>query len=50
MRLSTSCLWGGKAGVNCFILITGYFLVKSSFKSRSLVKLLIETFFTRLEN
>lgn len=40
---------GGKAGVNCFILITGYFLVKSSFKSRSLVKLLIETFFTRLE-
>lgn len=39
---------GGKAGVNCFILITGYFLVKSSFKSRSLVKLLVETFFYSL--
>jgi len=35
---------GGKLGVNCFILITGYFLIKSSFKFEKLVKLLFSVF------
>lgn len=35
---------GGKIGVNCFILITGYFLVKSRFKFEKLIKIVIEVF------
>ena len=35
---------GGKIGVNCFILITGFFLVKSNFKIDKLIKLIIEVF------
>lgn len=35
---------GGKLGVDCFILITGYFLIKSSFKFEKLVKLLFSVF------
>lgn len=35
---------GGKIGVNCFILITGFFLVKSKFKLEKFVKLVIEVF------
>lgn len=33
----------GKIGVNCFMLITGYFMVNSTFKVKKLVKLMIET-------
>jgi surface polysaccharide O-acyltransferase-like enzyme len=36
---------GGKLGVNCFILITGYFMIESSFKVKKLLKLVCEIFF-----
>ena len=39
---------GGKVGVNCFVLITGYFLCRSTFKSRSFLKTLFETIFYSL--
>ena len=32
-------------GVNCFVLISGYFLINSKFKTKSLIKLIFETFF-----
>lgn len=32
----------GELGVNCFILTTGYFMIKSSFKKRKLISLLME--------
>ena len=35
---------GGKIGVNCFILITGFFLVKSEFKLDKFIKLIMEVF------
>ncbi len=35
---------GGKIGVNCFVLITGYFMVKSTFKFDKLLKLLFTVF------
>ena len=35
---------GGKLGVNCFILITGYFMIKSTFKFDKLLKLLFTIF------
>jgi surface polysaccharide O-acyltransferase-like enzyme len=35
---------GGKLGVNCFILITGYFMIDSCFKFKKLIKLWIEIF------
>ena len=36
---------GGKLGVNCFILITGYFTIDSSFKIRKVVRLWLEILF-----
>ncbi|MEG1300392.1 MAG: acyltransferase [Erysipelotrichaceae bacterium] len=37
--------WGGKTGINCFLLITGYFMCKQSFNKIKLVKLLLEILF-----
>lgn len=34
---------GGEIGVNCFILISGYFLVDSQFKTKKVVKIILET-------
>lgn len=36
---------GGKIGVNCFVLISGYFLINSKFKVEKLLKLILEVFF-----
>ena len=36
---------GGKIGVDCLILITGYFLITSTFKYKKLLKLVLEVFF-----
>jgi len=36
---------GGKVGVNCFILISAYFLVDSEFKIKRLLKLILQTLF-----
>lgn len=36
---------GGKLGVDCFILITGYFMIESSFNVKKLLKLVCEIFF-----
>lgn len=36
---------GGKLGVNCFVFISGYFLIKSKFHLRSLVKLIFQVVF-----
>ena len=38
-------LFIGKTGVNIFILITGYFLINSSFKIKKLFKLIFQVFF-----
>ena len=35
-------LIGGKIGVNCFILITGYFMINSKFKIKKLLKILLQ--------
>lgn len=37
--------FGGKLGVNCFVLITGYFMVKSRLKLGSLLRIVFETWF-----
>ncbi|MEE0705889.1 MAG: acyltransferase [Adlercreutzia sp.] len=37
--------FGGKLGVNCFVLITGYFMVRSQLKLASLLRVLLETWF-----
>lgn len=34
--------WGGKTGINCFVLITGYFMCKSNISLRKLLKLFFE--------
>ena len=34
--------WSGKTGINCFILITGYFMCQKSFSWKKLFKLLFE--------
>lgn len=36
---------GGKIGVNCFVLISGYFLINSKFKIEKLLKLILEVVF-----
>ena len=36
---------GGKIGVNCFLLITGYFLLESKMNGKKLLKLILETWF-----
>ncbi len=37
-------LIGGKIGVNCFVLITGYFMINSKFKLKKLVSLIVQVF------
>ena len=37
--------FGGKLGVNCFVLITGYFMVRGSLKATSLLRVAFETWF-----
>lgn len=34
--------WGGKTGINCFVLITGYFMCKSNITAKKLIKLVLE--------
>lgn len=34
--------WGGKIGINCFVLITGYFMCKSSITLKKFLKLFLE--------
>lgn len=36
--------FGGKVGVNCFVLISGYFLIDSKFKWKKVFKIIIESF------
>lgn len=38
----------GKIGINCFVLITGYFLCKSKITAKKFVKLLFEVMFYRI--
>lgn len=38
----------GKIGINCFVLITGYFLCKSQITAKKFVKLLFEVMFYRI--
>lgn len=37
--------WGGKTGINCFVLITGYFMCTSSITLRKFVKLVAQILF-----
>lgn len=37
--------WGGKTGINCFVLITGYFMCSSNITTRKFIKLLAEVEF-----
>jgi len=37
--------WGGKTGINCFLLITGYFMCTSKITKKKFVKLLGEFYF-----
>lgn len=34
--------WGGKTGINCFVLITGYFMCKSKITLKKFLKLFLE--------
>lgn len=34
--------WGGKTGINCFVLITGYFMCKSQISLKKFLKLLLQ--------
>ncbi len=38
----------GKTGINCFVLITGYFMCKSSISLRKLLKLLVQVIFYKI--
>ena len=38
----------GKAGINCFVLITGYFMCKSRLTVRRYLKLMLEVYFYRI--
>ena len=38
-------LLGGKLGVNCFVIISGFFLVKKTFSLKKLLKLLFQVWF-----
>lgn len=40
--------WGGKTGINCFILITGYFMCVSNITSKKFLKLLLEIEFYKI--
>ncbi len=37
--------WGGKTGINCFVLITGYFMCKSNITLKKFLKLFLEVEF-----
>ena len=37
--------WGGKTGINCFVLITGYFMCRSQITAKKFIKLLAEVEF-----
>ncbi len=37
--------WGGKTGINCFLLITGYFMCKSNITLKKFLKLLLPIVF-----
>ena len=39
------CEWGGKIGVEIFLIISGYFMVKSKFKIRKIITLWCQVFF-----
>ncbi len=40
--------WGGKTGINCFVLITGYFMCKSKITLKKFLKLLLMVEFYRV--
>ncbi len=40
--------WGGKTGINCFVLITGYFMCTSSITLKKFLKLFLEIEFYRV--
>ena len=40
--------YGGKIGINCFVLVTGYFMCKSNITIRKFLKLLLEVEFYRI--
>lgn len=40
--------WGGKTGINCFILITGYFMCLQQFTWRKFLKLYLEVKFYKI--
>lgn len=37
--------WGGKMGINCFVLITGYFMCRSQITAKKFLKLIGERYF-----
>lgn len=40
--------WGGKTGINCFVLITGYFMCKSDITLKKFLKLFLEIEFYKI--
>ena len=40
--------WGGKTGINCFLLITGYFMCKQQFTWKKFLKLYLEVKFYKI--
>lgn len=40
--------WGGKTGINCFVLITGYFMCTSNITKKKFIKLLGEIYFYKV--
>lgn len=40
--------WGGKTGINCFLLITGYFMCRSEVTIRKFLKLVMEVEFYKI--
>lgn len=40
--------WGGKTGINCFLLISGYFMCKQQFRWKKLLKLYLQVKFYNL--
>ncbi len=40
--------WGGKTGINCFMMITGYFMCTSDIKGKKFFRLLGEWYFYRV--
>lgn len=40
--------WGGKTGINCFVLITGYFMCTSQISLRKFLKLFLPVYFYKV--